>query len=246
MRKAGEIVAGALALSREMIRPGVSTGEIDHEVERYIRGRGAIPVFKGYRGHFSAPPYPASICASINEEVVHGIPSLKRFLKEGDILSVDVGVRHERFVADAAYTFPVGTVSAAAQALLDCCKGSLIQLLPQVRPGMSLYELGGIIQRYVEARGFSVVRDYVGHGVGRELHEDPQIPHYACESKRKTILKEGMTLAVEPMVNQGTYETEKLADEWTVVTRDRKLSAHFEHTFAVTKEGALVLTGWPE
>ena len=247
IREAGNVINEAMSVAREMIRPGVSTGEVDLAVEKIIRSRGGVPCFKGYSGHFlGAPPFPGSICASINEEVVHGIPSFDRVLEEGDIFSMDVGVKLNRFIADAAYTFAVGKISAEAEALLECTKGSLLNLIPKLHADMSLFELGGIIEDFVKPKGFSVVREYVGHGVGKKLHEDPQIPHFANESYSRKFIRDRMVVAIEPMVNLGGYETKRLNDGWTVVTADGKLSAHFEHTIAITKNGADVLTGWGE
>jgi methionyl aminopeptidase len=235
MREAGKIAAEALQVLREQVRPGVSTAELDQIAREYITSRNAVPAFKGYRG------FPASICASINDEVVHGIPSKKRVLKEGDILSVDVGTIYKGYVGDTAATIPVGKISEEAQKLLDVTQGALEAGIARARSGNYLEDISGAVQDYAESRGFSVVREYVGHGVGRAMHEDPQIPNYR-QGKHGPKLKSGMTLAIEPMINEGVWETRTLGDNWTVVTKDGKLSAHFEHTVAVTDNGPEILT----
>lgn len=228
-------MAEVLRRIEESIKPGISTLYLDRIAERYIRSRGGIPAFKGYRG------YPATICASVNEEVVHGIPSQDKVLKEGDIISIDVGVKYKGYYGDAARTFMVGNVSDEARELIRVTRESLSVGIGVAKKGARIGDIGEAIQNYVELHGFSVVRDYAGHGVGRELHEPPQIPNFG---KRGTgpVLEEGMLLAIEPMVNAGGYEVEVLSDGWTVVTKDRSLSAHFEHTILVRKEDALVLT----
>lgn len=235
MREAGLVVAETLNVLREMVRPGVSTAELDSAAYDVITKRKAIPAFKGYHG------FPASICASLNSEVVHGIPSKKRLLKEGDIISIDVGAILNGFVGDAAVTLPVGQVPDTAKRLLEATEGALMAGIEQVRSGNYLDDISGAVQDYAEERGFSVVREYVGHGIGRQMHEDPQIPNYR-QGKRGPQLKPGMALAIEPMVNQGTWQTRTLKDKWTVVTQDGKLSAHFEHTVAVTEGEPDILT----
>ncbi len=239
MRQAGRIVAGGLQLIRETIRPGVSTGELDEAFEGFVRGQGAVPTFKGYRG------FPASICASVNEEVVHGIPSRDRILREGDILSVDCGATFKGYVGDSAVTFPVGRVSDRAQRLLEVTSGALEKAIEAVGPGRRLSEVGAAVQGHAERHGFGVVRDYVGHGVGRKMHEEPQVPNYVdglARSDYEYQLKPGIAIAIEPMLNEGTHEVERLGDGWTVVTKDRLLSAHFEHTVLVTEAGHEILT----
>lgn len=235
MRQAGQIVAEAHAALREKIKPGVSTAELDALAYAIITKRGAKPSFKGYRG------FPASICTSINQEVVHGIPNKKRILQDGDIIAVDVGATLKGFVGDAAFTAAVGTVSEAARRLIETTEGALTAGIDQARRGKYLDDISGAVQDYAEARGFSVVREYVGHGVGRAMHEDPQIPNYR-QGKRGPQLKPGMTLAIEPMLNEGGWATRTLRDKWTVVTQDGKLSAHFEHTVAVTEGEPEILT----
>ncbi|MBI4786785.1 MAG: type I methionyl aminopeptidase [Chloroflexi bacterium] len=235
MRQAGRIVAEFLEAIREKIRPGISTAELDAFAYAFITKRNARPAFKGYRG------FPASLCTSINSEVVHGIPSPKRILKEGDIISIDVGAIHNGFVGDGAWTFPVGRVSDETQRLLDATEGALMAAIAQARVGKYLEDISGAVQDYAEARGYAVVREYVGHGVGRSMHEEPQIPNYR-QGKRGPQLRPGMVLAIEPMVNQGVWQTRTLRDKWTVVTQDGKLSAHFEHTVAVTEGEPEILT----
>ncbi len=235
MREAGLVVAETLNALRDKVKPGVSTADLDTVAYEIITKHKAIPAFKGYHG------FPASICASINAEVVHGIPSPKRVLKEGDVISLDVGAILHGFVGDAAVTLPVGQVSDVARRLLEATEGALQAGIGQVRSGNHLDDISGAVQDYAEERGFSVVREYVGHGIGRDMHEDPQIPNYR-QGKRGPQLTPGMVLAIEPMVNQGTWQTRTLKDKWTVVTQDGKLSAHFEHTVAVTEGEPDILT----
>lgn len=229
MRHAGKIVAGAHALVGEMIKPGVTTQELDHAVELYIREADAIPTFKGYGG------FPNSICASINEVVVHGIPE-KRRLQDGDIISIDIGATYQGYVGDAAITHGVGTISEEAEKLIRVTRESFYQGIAFAKDGYRLSDISNAIQRYVEENGFSVVRDYVGHGVGKQMHEDPPIPNYGPKG-RGPRLRQGMTLAIEPMVNIGTYDVVTLKDGWTVVTTDGKLSSHYEHTILITGTG---------
>lgn len=237
MRAAGKIVAGALRLARGLAKVGVTTDSLNNELDKYVRSHQGIPVFKGYRG------YPKSICASINEEVVHGIPGPRRLAK-GDVLSIDVGVEYKKYVADAAITIPIAEVSAEAKRLLEVCQRALYLAIEKIRPGVRLSEVSGTIQRYVESNGFSIIRDYTGHGIGRRMHEDPQIPNYVSDSllADDVILLPGTALAIEPMIAIGTGETEVLENKWTVVTKDRRLSAHFEHTVVITDTGHEVLT----
>jgi methionyl aminopeptidase len=235
MREAGRIVAEAHQVLREKIKPGVTTAELDAIAYEIITKRGATPSFKGYRG------FPASICSSINEEVVHGIPSKKRVLQEGDIIAIDVGATLNGFVGDAAFTVGIGNVSDTARRLMEATEGALMAGIAQARAGNHLDDISGAVQDYAESRGFSVVREYVGHGVGRAMHEEPQIPNYR-QGKRGPQLKPGMTLAIEPMINAGVWQTRTLRDKWTVVTQDGKLSAHFEHSIAVTEGEPEILT----
>jgi methionyl aminopeptidase len=234
MRRAGRIVAETLALLIEHIRPGVTTGELDRIAEQYILSQKARPAFKGYNG------YPASICTSINEEIVHGIPGPRR-LQEGDIISLDLGAVYRGFYGDAAVTVGVGRISPEAERLLRDTEAALYVGIAQALPGKHIGDISWAIQSYLEQRGYGVVREYVGHGVGRSLHEEPQVPNVGAPGEGP-LLRPGMTLAIEPMANLGTHETEKLPDGWTVVTRDRSLSAHFEHTVCVTEGEPEILT----
>jgi methionyl aminopeptidase len=234
MARAGAVVADTLALIGERARPGITTEELDELADEYIRSRGGVPTFKGYRG------YPASICTSPNDMVVHGIPGLYA-LGEGDVLSVDVGVTLDGFVADSAYTFPIGEVSPEAERLLEGCQAALAAGIEQCRIGNRLSDISHAIQRVTEEHGYSVVRSLVGHGVGRSMHEEPQIPNFG-EPGRGPLLSEGMTFAIEPMINAGGAEVVLHEDEWSISTSDHSLSAHFEHTVAITGEGPRILT----
>ncbi len=234
MREAGRIVAQVLETLKGKALPGVTTAALDEEAERLIRKMGAIPSFKGYHG------YPATICASINEQVVHGIPNRRR-LNEGDILSLDVGAIFKGYHGDAAITIPIGTVSPEARRLLEVTEGALWAGIAKARVGFRTGDISAAIQAWVESRGMSVVREYTGHGIGKQMHEDPQIPNFG-RAGTGHVLREGMTFALEPMVNLGTWKTKVLADGWTVVTEDGRWSAHFEHTIAVTDGEPLVLT----
>ncbi|HUU70933.1 MAG TPA: type I methionyl aminopeptidase [Planctomycetota bacterium] len=245
MREAGKIVGEVLAVLREESKPGVTTQELDTIAEGIIRGHDAIPAFKGYGAARNRPAFPATICASVNDEVVHGVPG-PRVLKDGDILSIDVGVSRKGWFADAAVTVPVGRISPEAGRLIRVCRESLEQAVRAVTPGTRLVDVARAVQQHAEANGCSVVREFVGHGIGSQMHEEPTIPNYVFPKYPDVELKPGMTLAIEPMVNQGGHEVRVKANGWTVVTRDRKLSAHFEHTVAVAREGAEVLTlPWP-
>lgn len=235
MREAGQIVGRGIELLIGMIQPGVSTAQLDQAFEKYVRSQNAIPTFLGYRG------YTASICASINEEVVHGIPSPDRIVEDGDILSIDCGATYKGYVGDSAVTVGVGKIAAKAQRLLDVTRECLEAAIRTIGPGVKLSKVSRAIQEHAESRGYTVVKKYVGHGIGREMHEDPQVPNYVIDSY-EFHLKPGIVLAVEPMVNEGTDDVRVLDDDWTVVTKDGKLSAHFEHTIAVTKDGRDVLT----
>jgi methionyl aminopeptidase len=235
MRDAGRLVGEVLTELASRIAPGVTTADLDAMAEERIAKAGATPAFKGYHG------YPATICASINEEVIHGIPSGRRVLNEGDILSIDVGVSLNGYFGDSAITVPVGQVSEQAAALLRATEESLYKAIERVRPGGRISDIGHAVQKHVEAHGFSVVREFVGHGIGQRMHEEPQVPNYG-EPGRGPRLTEGMVLAIEPMVNAGKPAVKVLADGWTAVTKDSSLSAHFEHTVAVTADGPWILT----
>lgn len=237
MARAGEIVAATLALVGENVRPGMTTAELDELAEEYVLSQGGYPTFKGYRG------YPAATCLSPNSMIVHGIPGQFE-LSDGDILSVDVGVTLDGFVADSAYTFPVGDISADAERLLEAGQAALAAGIEQCRAGNRLSDISHAVQQVTEAAGFSVVRSLVGHGVGRSMHEDPQIPNYGAPG-RGPVLAEGMTLAIEPMINAGGHDIVLHDDEWSISTADGSLSAHFEHTVAVTEAGPRILTKAP-
>ena len=235
MKDACKISAEALRAAGEAVRPGITTLEIDSIVRKYIEKQGATPSFLGYGG------FPASVCISVNNVVIHGIPSKNTVLKEGDIVSVDVGAYYRGFHGDNAYTFPCGKISAEAQALLDATKESLFEGIKQACPGNRVGDIGSAVQKYVEARSYSVVRDFVGHGVGAKLHEDPSIPNFGRAGHGVRLLP-GMTIAIEPMVCEGDYEVEVLEDDWTTVTCDGKLAAHYENTVAITPDGPVILT----
>lgn len=234
LRKSAQIVAESLMLAKSRIQPGVRTIELDEEIAEYIRSKGARPAFKGFHG------YPANICVSVNEQVVHGIPG-RRVLKEGDIVSVDIGVELNGYYGDAARTFAVGKVSPEKERLMRVTRESLYKGIEAAKEGNRLYDIGYAIQTHVENAGFSVVRDLVGHGIGKQMHEEPQIPNYG-EPNRGPRLKAGMVFAIEPMVNMGDYEVYTQDDQWTVVTSDGLPSAHFEHDVVITKNGAEILS----
>ena len=235
MREAGRLVGEVLTELIAHVAPGVTTADLDALAEKRIARAGAVPAFKGYHG------YPATICASINEEVIHGIPSGRRVLNEGDVVSIDVGASLNGYYGDSAITLPVGQVSEDAATLLRVTEESLYKAIECVRPGARISDIGHAVQHHVEAYGFSVVREFVGHGIGQRMHEEPQVPNYG-EPGRGPRLAEGMVLAIEPMVNAGKPAVKVLADGWTAVTRDGGLSAHFEHTVAVTADGSWILT----
>lgn len=234
MREAGRIVALTHQELKKHIVPGITTKELDKMAEAFIRKHDAKPSFKGYNG------FTGSICASVNDELVHGIPG-NRVLNNGDIISIDIGAEYNGYHGDSAWTYAVGSIDEETQRLLDVTEESLYKGLNEARPGDRLSNISHAIQTYVEANGFSVVREYVGHGIGQDLHEDPQIPHYGPPNKGPR-LKPGMVLAVEPMVNAGSRYVKTLADDWTVVTVDGRMCAHFEHTIAITEAGFEILT----
>lgn len=234
MRRAGRIVAEVLAILAERVEPGMTTKDLDKIAEREIRARGGTPSFKGYRG------FPASLCVSINQEIVHGIPG-KRVIKHGDLVSLDLGAIFQGFHGDAAVTVGVGTITADQERLIAAARESLEAGIEQVHTGKRLGDVGAAIQHHAEQQGYAVVREYVGHGIGRNLHEDPHVPNYGVPGEGRR-LETGLVLAIEPMLNIGTHQTKVLPDKWTVVTADGSLSAHFEHTVAVTDNGPEVLT----
>lgn len=239
MREANRIVAQILDRLGEIVKPGVTTGELDKVAETMIRKAGGKPAFKGYRMR-NNKPYPSCICSSVNEEVVHGIPG-PRVLEEGDIVGVDVGVVYQGYVGDSARTYAVGEISPAAAKLLEVTRESLYRGIDAAQAGNRLHDISEAVQNHVEAHGFAVVRDFVGHGIGKNMHEPPQIPNYTGVGWNPR-LEVGMTLALEPMVNEGTWRVELLDDEWTAVTADGRLSAHFEHSIAITDNGPLILS----
>ena len=235
MKEACRISANALVVAGKAVEPGVSTLEIDTIVRKYIEKEGATPSFLGYGG------FPASACISVNNVVIHGIPSKKQILKEGDIVSVDVGAFYDGFHGDNAYTFKCGKVSAEAEALLKATEESLYEGIKQAKAGNRVGDIGSAVQKYVEDRSYSVVRDFVGHGVGAKLHEEPSVPNYGTPGRGVRLIP-GMTIAIEPMVNVGDYKVKVLSDEWTTVTADGSLAAHFEHTVAITSDGPRIMT----
>ena len=235
MRAANKIVAETHAFLSEHLVPGISTAELDRLGEEFIRKAGGVPSFKGYHG------YPAALCISINEEVVHGIPSKSRIIEEGDLVSIDIGVYYDGFHGDAARSYGIGRISEEAARLLQVTEESFFKGLEKAFIGNRLSDISHAIQKHAESNGFSVVRDYVGHGIGREMHEAPQVPNFG-KPNRGPLLKAGMTLAIEPMINAGTYQVKTLDDGWTVVTRDGKLSAHYENTIAITEKGPEILS----
>ena len=235
MKQAGRITAEALLVAREMIRPGVSTKEIDQKVRRYIESCGAVPSFLGYGG------FPGSACISVNDEVIHGIPSAKKILKEGDIVKVDVGARFRGYNGDSARTFPVGKVSDEALRLISVTEKSFYEAMKVAKAGYRIGDIGHAIESFVISNGFSIVRDYTGHGVGASLHEDPEIPNFGVAGRGPRLYAD-MTLAIEPMVNAGLAGVRTLSDGWTVVTADGKLSAHYENSIAITSGDPIILT----
>lgn len=237
MKKACEISAQAIKVAQSVLEVGVSTAYVDDKVREYIVSQGARPTFLGYGG------FPKSACISVNEELIHGIPSNHKIIKDGDIVSIDVGAFIDGFTGDNAATFAVGNVSEEAKRLLSVTKESLLRAVASAQPGNRIGDIGFAVQSYVESCGFSVVKEYVGHGVGRKLHEDPEVPNFGRAGHGARLVP-GMTIAIEPMVNVGGPEVEVLANDWTVVTKDRQLSAHFEYSVAITENGPIVLTPW--
>ena len=237
MREAGKVTAAVLKQMTELVKPGISTWELDAAAEKTIRSFGATPLFLGYYG------FPGSICASVNEEVVHGIPKKDRILKSGDIISIDTGARLDGFCSDAAITLGVGKVSDEAQRLMDVTKKSLYKAIGQVKPGNRLGDVEHAVETFAIANGMGVVRDYCGHGIGRNMHEEPSIPNFG-KPGTGPLLEKGMVLAIEPMLTAGTYKVRELDDGWTVVTADGKYAAHFEHTVAVTAHGSEIFTAF--
>jgi methionyl aminopeptidase len=244
LRRAGAVVADVLSKLQEQVRPGISTGELDELSSGMADAAGAVPLFRGVKGPYSKKAFPGSICASINEQVVHGIPSRGVTVKEGDLLSIDFGVKVDGYCGDAAVTLGVGQLSASRQKLIDVTKRLLDIAISRMAPGVKWSEIAGEMESCAAQAGFSVVKDFVGHGIGTEMHEDPKVPNFVSKElmRNDIILKEGMVLAIEPMVNMGSSNVRTLRDGWVVVTKDGKCSAHFEHTVAVVKDGCEVLT----
>ncbi len=236
MRRANQIVGGALNMLREKAAAGVSTWELDRWAEEFARQHGAEPAFKGYHG------FPGSLCVSLNEQVVHGIPSQKVILEEGDILSIDFGVRYKGFYGDAAVTLAIGEIDAPKAKLMQITRESLYKGIEQAKVGNRINDISAAVQDHVEKHGYSVVKQFVGHGIGTALHEGPEVPNYSIGKKRTPRIMAGMVLAIEPMVNLGTFEVKVLKDGWTVITKDKSPSAHFEHSVAVTEEGPVILS----
>ncbi len=234
MRRGGKITSKTLAMLMAAAKPGVTTGELDALADESIRSMGGVPTFIGYHG------YPSAICASVNDEVVHGMPG-DRVLQDGDLLSIDIGTTFEGYVSDSAATVAVGNVSDAAKRLMRVTQECLMLGIAQMQPGNHLGDIGHAVQQHAESHGYGVVRALVGHGVGRKMHEDPQVPNYG-DPGEGTLLRTGLVLAIEPMITEGTWEVETLEDGWTVVTEDGKLAAHFEHTIAITDQGPKILT----
>jgi methionyl aminopeptidase len=244
LRRAGAVVADVLSKLQEIAAPGLTTADLDAVALQMTAEAGAEALFKGVRGPQTKVPFPGAICASVNEQVVHGIPSRDSVLREGDILSIDFGVRLDGYCGDAAITVPIGEVSAERRRLTEVTKQVLDIAIAKMRPGARWSQIAGVMQRHAESAGFSVVRDFVGHGIGTRMHEDPKVPNFVSDEllDNDIVLAEGMVMAVEPMINAGGYAVKTLSNGWTVVTRDGKSSAHFEHTIAVTKNGCDVLT----
>lgn len=238
MKVASQMVAKVLTAIESAVKPGVTTGELDELARDMISEMGGQPIFLGYGG------FPKHICASVNEEIVHGIPSDERVLQDGDIVSVDCGIRYEKYCGDSALTIPVGSISEETKSLLSGCQGALYAAIERMQPGNKLRDVCGAIQDYAQERGYAIVRNYVGHGIGRSMHEAPEVPNYINEGMPYMgwELKPGCVLAIEPMLNVGTEATKTLSDDWTVVTADGNLSAHFEHTIAITENGPEILT----
>ncbi len=243
LKKAGRVVGKLLCEISNIVKPGISTYELEAFAEVFFEREGALPAFKNYKPNFSAKPFPAILCTSINDEVVHGIPSKKRILKEGDILKIDVGSIVDGWCGDSAKTYPVGNISSDAKLLLDVTEKSLYAGINQAVVGGHISDIGAAVQRYVEAFGFSPVRELSGHGIGRSVHEDPCVPNFGTYGHGLKMV-DGMTICIEPMINIGTYEVVLSRDGWTVSTKDKSLSAHFEHMVAVTEDGPVILSSW--
>lgn len=242
MRRSGALVASILQKLAAMVAPGVSTFDLEEIAEKMIRDAGASPAFKGYYSAAAGTKYPFVLCTSVNDEIVHGMPSRKRVFKDGDIVSIDTGLKLDGYYGDSAVTVPVGPITEENERLLRVTREALDLAIRQAVPGNRLFDISGAVETHVKKHGFSVVREFVGHGIGTSLHEEPQVPNYVDRRSENPRLKEGMVLAIEPMVNAGSPECRVLADKWTAVTKDGKCSAHFEHCVAITEKGPVVLT----
>lgn len=242
MRRSGLLVSAILAEMRKMIQEGVTTYDLEVVAERMMNDAGAKPAFKGYYSAAAGNRYPYVLCTSVNDEIIHGMPSKKRVLKPGDIVSVDTGVQLDGYYGDSAITVPVGAITEENAKLLKVTQEALALAIEQARPGNRLFDISGAVERHVKANGFTVVREFVGHGIGTSMHEEPQVPNYVDRKAENPRLKEGMVLAIEPMVNVGSPECKVLSDKWTAVTKDGRCSAHFEHTVAITEKGPWILT----
>jgi methionyl aminopeptidase len=242
MRASGMLVHSILQKMREMVEEGVTTMDLEKTAERMIRDAGAKPAFKGYYVPAVGSRFPYVLCTSINEEIVHGMPSAKRKLKKGDVVSIDTGVKLDGYYGDSAITVPVGEVDGQVERLLDVTREALEKAIDKARPGNRLFDICGTVEEFVKSNGFSIVREYVGHGIGTQLHEEPQVPNYVDRNNENPRLKEGMVIAIEPMVNAGGGESKLSSDRWTAVAKDGSVSAHFEHCVAITSNGPWVLT----
>lgn len=242
MRRSGLLVSAILAEMRKMIQEGVTTYDLEVVAERMMNDAGAKPAFKGYYSAAAGTRYPYVLCTSVNDEIIHGMPSKKRVLKPGDIVSVDTGVQLNGYFGDSAITVPIGAISEENQKLLRVTQEALALAIEQARPGNRLFDISGAVEQHVKANGFTVVKEFVGHGIGTSMHEEPQVPNYVDRKAENPRLKEGMVLAIEPMVNAGGPDCKVLSDRWTAVTKDGKCSAHFEHTVAITENGPWILT----
>jgi len=242
MRRAGALVYQILDKLRSMVEVGITTLDLEVVAEKMIRDAGAKSAFKGYYTPAAGTKFPFVLCTSVNDEIIHGMPSKKRALREGDIVSIDTGLQLDGYFGDSAITVPVGQISAENEKLLRVTREALEKAIVQAQPGNRLFDISGAVEQHVKAHGFSVVREFVGHGIGSSLHEEPQVPNYVDRRSENPRLKEGMVLAIEPMVNAGVPECRVLADKWTAVTKDGKCSAHFEHTVAITEKGPWILT----
>jgi len=242
LREGGQILGTIVSQVLALVQPGISTWKLDQEAEKRIRAAGGVPAFKGYRGGLNAPPFPGTICASVNDEVVHGIPKKECILREGDLFKMDIGMVYKGMITDMARTVSVGVINEEAKKLMDTTRESLDMGISVLKSGAKLYDFAGAVQKHAEQRGYFVTRDLVGHGVGHELHEPPQIPNYVDTKQLNFVFQENMVVALEPMINKGTWKVKMDSDGWTFKTQDGSLSAHFEDTVVITKDGSEILT----